>query len=96
MRRNLHLTGGLIMAEPIAAALAEHLGREEAHNWVRALSERVGVEEGSMREVLLRDETVRRYLSPEDIERMTSPAHYLGSTQAFIDRALAHYRGEDR
>src|SRR5262249_56354606 len=34
MRRNLELTGGLIVAEAVMMALAEHTGRQEAHHIV--------------------------------------------------------------
>ena len=34
MRRNLDLTGGLIVAEAVMMALAEHTGRQDAHDIV--------------------------------------------------------------
>ena len=34
MRRNLDLTGGLIVAEAVMMALAEHTGRQDAHDLV--------------------------------------------------------------
>ena len=45
MRRNLDLTGGLIVAEAVMMGLAPHLGRDEAHHVVKhacdiALAER--------------------------------------------------------
>jgi hypothetical protein len=35
---------------------------------------------------------VRAILSPEEIDRALDPSGYLGSTDAFIKRALAAYR----
>jgi 3-carboxy-cis,cis-muconate cycloisomerase len=92
MRQNLERTGGLIMSEWLAALLSKHLGREEAHACLRALGERARETSRPLIEMLLEDETVRRYLSPEEIERAMAPTEYLGSTDAFIDRALAQYR----
>lgn len=91
MQANLDATHGLIMAERVATVLTEHMGREGAHNLMRELSRRV--QEGTrMEEQLRADETVRRFLSPEQIEEALTPAGYLGSTHAFIDRVLALYR----
>lgn len=89
MRANLDATGGLIMAERVANALAERAGREPAHDLVRTLSRQARVEDRSLRELLLHDETVRAHLGQEEIERAMDPACYLGSANAFIDRALA-------
>ena len=38
MRRNLDLTGGLIVAEAVMMALAEHTGRQDAHDIVAEAS----------------------------------------------------------
>ena len=44
-------------------------------------------------EALARDRAVATRLDRAAIERLTDPAHYLGSTKAFIDRVLAAARG---
>jgi 3-carboxy-cis,cis-muconate cycloisomerase len=89
MRQNLGATHGLIMAEAVMMGLAPHLGREEAHHVVQhtadtALRERIGLAEALAREPLVREK-----LDRAGIERLTDPAHYLGSAEAFIDRVLA-------
>ena len=53
----------------------------------RAVSSRV-----HLREVALEEEQVLRFLSLEEIDRVLDPGAYLGSTNVFIDRALASYR----
>jgi adenylosuccinate lyase len=88
MRQNLEAAGGLVMAERLSFLLAEHLGRQEAHDLLGAVTEQVGREEGSFKEALLANDTVRAHLSPDQIDQALDPATYLGSTQAFIDRAL--------
>jgi 3-carboxy-cis,cis-muconate cycloisomerase len=89
MRKNLDATGGLIMAEAVMMGLATELGRGEAHHVVQhacdaALKEGIG-----LADALAREEKVSARLDRAAIERMTDPANYLGSTQAFIDRTLA-------
>jgi 3-carboxy-cis,cis-muconate cycloisomerase len=94
MRANLEATGGLIMAERLATMLAEHVGRERAHDLVRSLTRRTRDEHRSLKEVLLQDERFGAVLPPEEIEKALNPACYLGSANAFIDRALALYETE--
>ncbi|MDE2006289.1 MAG: 3-carboxy-cis,cis-muconate cycloisomerase, partial [Rhodospirillales bacterium] len=89
MRRNLDLTGGLIVAEAVMMGLAPMLGRGEAHHVVKhacdvALAKGVG-----LAEALARAPEVAGRLDAAAIARLTDPAGYLGSAGAFIDRVLA-------
>ncbi|HET6195427.1 MAG TPA: adenylosuccinate lyase family protein, partial [Acetobacteraceae bacterium] len=95
MRRNLDMTGGLIVAEAVMMGLAPQLGRGEAHHVVQhacntALTEGIG-----LAEALAREPAVAARLDRTAIEKLTDPAHYLGSSQQFIDRVLlaAELRG---
>ena len=45
-----------------------------------------------LRQAALEEVHVQSILSPEEIDRALDPGAYLGSTDAFIDRALASYR----
>ena len=93
MRANLDLSGGLIMAESLAMALAPHVGRPEAQRLVRAACDQAMRSGEDLRQVALADTQVGSLLSPEEIDRALDPGEYLGSTNAFIDRALEAYRG---
>lgn len=96
MARNLALTGGLIMAESAAAALADQLGRTEAQDLVGQLSRRA-VERGTtLREELLAEPRVRDVLSEQDVVATTEPEDYLGSAGEFVDRALRAHRERSR
>ena len=92
MRANLELTGGLIMAEALAMALARHVGKQEAHHIVQAAAKRATEAGADLRGVALEDEQVRAVLSPDEIDRALDPAGYLGSTDPFIERALEQFR----
>ena len=89
MRRNLDLTGGLIVAEAVMMGLAPHLGREPAHHVVKHACDRVLAEGGTLADALAREPEVTACLDRAAIDRLTDPAAYLGSTQDFIDRVLA-------
>lgn len=89
MRRNLELSGGLIMAEAVAAGLTPAMGRAAAHHALQRASDRALGEGRALAEVLRDDPEVRKHLSAEQIESLMDPAGYLGSAGAFVDRVVA-------
>ncbi|HWP34615.1 MAG TPA: 3-carboxy-cis,cis-muconate cycloisomerase, partial [Thermodesulfobacteriota bacterium] len=58
MRRNLERTGGLVMAEAAMMALAERIGREEAHHLVEAACERARAAGRPLADALLEEPRV--------------------------------------
>ena len=94
MRENLDRTGGLLLAENVTTLAARRLGRLEAHNLVEAACRRALEGERHLREELLEDGRIRAVLSEGEIEAALDPSGYLGSADAFIDRALDLYREE--
>jgi 3-carboxy-cis,cis-muconate cycloisomerase len=88
MRRNLDLTGGLIVAEAVMMGLAPHIGRGEAHHVVKHACDAALAEAIPLAEALAREPAVANRLDRAAIERLTDPARYLGSADAFIDRVL--------
>jgi 3-carboxy-cis,cis-muconate cycloisomerase len=89
MRRNLDLTGGLIVAEAVMMGLAPQLGRGEAHHVVKHACDAALAEGIPLADALVREPTVTARLDRAAIETLTDPAYYLGSTDGFIDRVLA-------
>jgi 3-carboxy-cis,cis-muconate cycloisomerase len=88
MRKNLDLTGGLIVAEAVMMALAEHTGRQDAHHIVGAAS-RAALEKGTtLLAQLEREPKVTKHLDGKRLAELTNPANYLGSAVAMVDRAL--------
>jgi 3-carboxy-cis,cis-muconate cycloisomerase len=86
MRQNLGQTHGLIVAEAVMMGLAAYIGRSEAHHVVKhacdvALEERI-----SLVDALAREAAVTAQLDRTAIERLTDPAGYLGSSNAFVTR----------
>jgi 3-carboxy-cis,cis-muconate cycloisomerase len=92
MRENLELTGGLLMAESVVATLGDRVGRGQARKLVDAACQRAQEAGTPLREQLVGDEEIRAQLSEEEIDRALDPAGYLGSAEAFVDRALARHR----
>ncbi|HET6867115.1 MAG TPA: 3-carboxy-cis,cis-muconate cycloisomerase [Solirubrobacteraceae bacterium] len=93
MRADMDLTGGLVMSESVAAALASSMGRSDAHDLVEKAARR-SVESGrEFRAVLLELPEVADGLGEDGLDRALDPAGYLGVSAELIDRALAGHRG---
>lgn len=92
MRGNLDLSGGLIMAESLAMTLARRVGRIEAYRLVDEAT-RTSIDTGTpLGEICHRVEGIRDILSSDEIDSALDPVSYLGSTDTFIDNALANWR----
>ena len=89
MRANLDTTHGLVMAEAVAMALAEKVGKSESHHVVEAASRR-SVETGQhLLDVLKNDNLVTNHISAEKLDDLFAPMSYQGASQQLIDRLLA-------
>jgi 3-carboxy-cis,cis-muconate cycloisomerase len=96
MRRNLDITGGLIVAEAVMMALAQHTGRQDAHNLVYGAC-RAALDKGAtLLAELERLPEVTKHLKPARLKALTDPANYLGSAPAMVDRALASCADGDK
>ena len=94
MRVNVDASGGALLAESIAMALAESLGKSEAHACVEAACRRAASERRPLADVLADDPVVVCHLDQAEISRRLSPDHYLGAAQAYIDRVLSRLEKE--
>jgi 3-carboxy-cis,cis-muconate cycloisomerase len=93
MRQNLDKTLGTVLAEPVALALAQHMGRSAAHGLVARACQRATEQDKPLAEVLSEEPEVTARLPPAELERLCDPANYLGLTDAWIDRVLAAATG---
>ena len=100
MRANLAATGGLPLAEHVAAALAPAVGALAAHDLVAAAAARAAGEGLSLAEALLADPAGAAALRDAgigraDLDAAVDPAGYLGASAEFISRALAAHASRD-
>lgn len=92
-KRNLELTGGLILSERVATELAKRgLGRQESHELVRQCAMKVYRGEGSFKKALIANPTVSRLISEEELTKLLDYSTYLGVTQTLIDEAVEKTR----
>jgi len=96
MRANLDLTGGLIVAERVSAALTPVLGKAAAKRVTArsALAAATG-ERTFLAELAAAGELAGR-VRPGSLDPLVDPERYLGAAGILVDRALASYRGGGR
>ena len=89
MRLNLDATNGLVMAEAVSMALAEKVGKSEAHAIVEAASRASIASKQHLRDVLAKDKRVTVHLNDNKLKQLFEPMSYQGVSQQLIDRLLA-------
>jgi Adenylosuccinate lyase len=89
MRANVDITHGVSLAESVSMALAEHVGKFDAHRTIGAAAKRAMAEQRTLAAVLAEMPDVTKYLSRAEIERRLSADQYLGSSEQFVREALA-------
>ena len=89
MRLNLDATDGLITAEAVTFALAEKIGKSEAHHLMEAASKQAVAGKKHLRDVLAKNLKVTAHLSADQLAKLFDPMAYQGVSQALIDRLLA-------
>lgn len=89
MRANIDRTFGIVLAEPVALALARHTDRATAHRIVESACRRAIAEQKPLREVLREEPEVTSRLSAADLDHACDPSTYLGLAETWIDGVLA-------
>ncbi len=96
MRANLDVSGGALLSESIAMALAESIGKHEAHACIEAACRRAISESRTLAQVLADDPMVTRHLNRAEIARRLSADQYLGVSRLFIQRVLDNLKDLSR
>ena len=88
MRKNLHITGGLIVAEAAMMALAPFTGRGTAHDIVYDCCREALNNGTTLLAALEKRPEVTQHLQGAALARVVDPAHYLGTAPQMVDRML--------
>jgi 3-carboxy-cis,cis-muconate cycloisomerase len=92
MRANLEVDGGTIMAEAAMMAIADRLGRADAHTAVYEASRVARAEGISLTAALERTLPHEIVAALPPLENVLAPDAYLGETDAIIDAAREQWR----
>lgn len=89
MRKNLEISGGLIVSEKVMFELGRFMGKQTAHAVVYDLA-MAAQEQGIPFSALLKqDEKVRCCLNEQQIDSLLDPANYLGEAVEKVEQVLA-------
>lgn len=88
MKANIDIVGDLIASERVMMALADHLGRQQAHELIYELAMAATEGAESFTQKLLDDPIVADHLSPSEVRELTDPTGYLGDSARIVDRVL--------
>ena len=89
MVRNLEKSNGLPMAEAVMTRLVEKgMGRGDAHEMVRQCAIRAANEEKDFLSMLLKEKTITRLMTKNELEHALNPDHYLGVSDKIIDNIV--------
>jgi adenylosuccinate lyase len=90
MMKNLELMKGLIFSQQVLTRLAEKgLERQRAYEMVQRNALKVWDEGADFKNLLSRDEEIRRYLSQEEIETLFDVNRHLKHVDAIFDRVFS-------
>jgi 3-carboxy-cis,cis-muconate cycloisomerase len=88
MRRNIDLTGGLVMSEAVMMGLGPYLGREYAHDLVYDLCREAVTQRRPLLDLLTENGEVSKHLDRDALAKLLDPANYLGQSGVMVDRVL--------
>lgn len=93
IERNLKLSQGRIMSESVMMSLVEKgVGRQEAHELVRECAMESHSKGMPLRDILMGNPEIRRYLNEDEIRRSLDPRRYVGTAVEQVDRVLSKLR----
>jgi 3-carboxy-cis,cis-muconate cycloisomerase len=88
MRRNIDLTGGLVMSEAVMMGLGPYLGREYAHDLVYDLCREAVTQRRPLLDLLAENGEISKHLDRGALAKLLDPANYLGQSGVMVDRVL--------
>ena len=94
MKRNLDLTGGLIVAEAVMMGLAPALGRSEAHDRVYDACQDAIERRTSLFDALMKHDDIVERLGEARLRELTDPANYLGAAAVMARDIARRERGQ--
>jgi adenylosuccinate lyase len=90
MLGNLQASYGLVFSQAVLLKLVDGgLSREEAYRVVQTSAMKAWQEKTDFKDLLLKDETVRATLTPEELESCFDPSRYLQNIHVVFERLEA-------
>jgi adenylosuccinate lyase len=89
MRKNMELTQGRMMSEPVMMALVKKgMNRQKAHELLRKLTIKSEAENCLFRNVLFENEVIHSFLNEKEIDVALNPHNYLGTAVQQVENVI--------
>ncbi|MEM2120843.1 MAG: adenylosuccinate lyase, partial [Archaeoglobaceae archaeon] len=89
VRRNLEMQKGLNMSEAVMLALTKKgVNRQTAHEILRRVSLRAYANKTSLYEELLKEDSVMKFFTKEELFELLKPENYLGTAKERVDKVV--------
>lgn len=88
MKENAALNAGLDNSEYIMMQIAQHIGKDQAHELVYELAIEAELTHKSYKEILMNNQTITQLFSVEEIEEMLKPENYIGLSATIVDNVV--------
>lgn len=88
MKKNLEITGGLIVAEKVMFELGKFTGKQTAHTIINELAMEAQETRIPFGKLLKQDKRIRKYFTPEQVDALLDPIRYSGEAVEKVDRVL--------
>ncbi len=89
MRRNLDISGGLIVSEAVMMGLGPSLGRARAHDVVYDVCRLAISTKRPFLDLLAENPEISAHMTREQLAPLVDPANYLGQCGEMVDRVVA-------
>lgn len=95
MRADLEITHGLIMAEAVTLALADSLGKQDAHHLVETLCHQALDRQLPLLELLESEPRVSARFTSAELRALLDPSRATGSATHFVRQVLTRYKEQN-
>lgn len=92
MRRNLDLSGGLIMAEALMLELGKRIGRQRAHDVIYEAAQASVTQGVPFQQCLAEESHINAHFTPAEITALLDPSRHIGLCEQFAEREAEHAR----
>ncbi|MBU2539916.1 adenylosuccinate lyase [Patescibacteria group bacterium] len=93
IKKNLELTKGTIMAEAVITELTKRgMGRQDAHEILRKGSIQAFSENRNLKEILLQNNEVLKYLNKNELEEIINYNNYIGLSVEKTDKIIQKWK----
>lgn len=88
MKENAEINAGLDNSEYIMMQIAQHLGKDQAHELVYELAIEAELTHRSYKEILLENQTINQLFTVNEIEKLLKPENYVGLSAVIVENVV--------